>query len=153
MASCADRVMREVDRFQRANPLAEAISKEDLRTRCASGLRADIFRAALEDAVSAGKLALAGDLVKRAGRSIHLQPGEARAKEQIEREFARGGLAAPGVEAVLTTLPVEMSQAQRLFQLLLREQGLLKSSKDVVLHPKAVHGVRELLPSDKKQPG
>src|SRR5260370_35092327 len=99
MASCADRILREVDRFHRANPLAEAISKEDLRTRCASALRADIFRAALEDAVAAGKLALAGDLVKRAGRSIQLEPGEARAKEQIEREFARAGLTAPGGEA------------------------------------------------------
>jgi selenocysteine-specific elongation factor len=153
VASCADRLLREVERFHRANPLAEAISKEDLRTRCASGLRADIFRAALEDAVSAGKLALAGDLVKRAGRSIHLQPGEARAKEQIEREFARGGLAAPGVEAVLTTLPVEMSQAQRLFQLLLREQVLLKISNDVVLHHKAVDRVRELLAEYKKTRG
>src|SRR5260370_36808098 len=105
MASCADRVMREVDRFQRANPLAEAISKEDLRTRCASALRPDIFRAALEDAVAAGKLALAGDLVKRAGRSIHLEPGEARVSGQIRKEFARAGLTPPGDDARPATLP------------------------------------------------
>src|SRR5438270_686794 len=97
VASCADRLLREVERFHAANPLAEAISKEDLRTRCASALRADIFRVALQDAVSAGKLTLAGDSIKRAGRSIHLDPGEARARDQIEQEFARGGLAVPGI--------------------------------------------------------
>src|SRR5689334_10979814 len=134
VASCVDRLVNEVERFHRANPLAETISKEDLRTRCASALPAEIFAASLADAVSAGKLAIAGDLVKRAGRSIRLEPGEARAKEQIEREFARGGLAAPGIDAVLTKLPVEVSQGQKIFQLLLRERVLLKISNDVVLH-------------------
>jgi selenocysteine-specific elongation factor len=153
IASCADRVLREVDRFHRANPLAEAISKEDLRTRCASALRPDIFRAALEDAAAAGKLALAGDLVKRAGRSIHLEPGEARAKEQIEREFARAGLTAPAVETVLTTLPVARSQAEKLFQLLLRERVLLKISNDVVLHHEAVDHLRSQLAEYKKKHG
>jgi selenocysteine-specific elongation factor len=153
VGSCADRLLKEVERFHRANPLAEAISKEDLRTRCASALHPEIFRAALEDAVSAGKLALAGDVVKRAGRSINLQPSEAKAKEQIEREFARGGLAAPGIEAVLTTLPMAMSQAQKIFQLLLRERVLLKISNDVVLHHQAVDHARALLAEYKRTRG
>jgi selenocysteine-specific elongation factor len=150
VTSCSERLLKEVERFHGANPLAEAISKEDLRTRCASALPVEIFRAALEDAVSTSKLALAGDLVRRAGRSIHLQPGEALAKEQIEREFARGGLAAPAVEAVLTTLKVERGQGQKIFQLLLRERVLLKISNDVVLHHQAVDQVRALLAEYKR---
>ncbi len=153
MASCTERLLKEVERFHRANPLAEAISKEDLRTRCASALHADVFRAAIDDAVAAGKLTLAGDLVKRAGRSIQLQPGEARAKEEIEREFVRGGLAPPGIEAVLTALPVEIGQAQKLFQLLLREGVLLKISNDVALHRQAVVHVRSLLAEYKRTRG
>lgn len=153
VASCGERLLREVERFHAANPLAEAISKEDLRTRCASALRADIFRVALQDAVSAGKLTLAGDSVKRAGRSIHLDPGEAQARDQIEREFARGGLAAPGIEAVLAALPVEMAQAQKLLQLLLRERVLLKISNDVVLHHEAVDRLRGLLAQYKRTRG
>src|SRR4029077_2350063 len=39
VASCVGRLVKEVERFHRTNPLAEAISKEDVRTRCASGLR------------------------------------------------------------------------------------------------------------------
>lgn len=153
VASCANRLLTEVERFHAANPLAEAISKEDLRTRCASALRAEIFRAALEDAIAAGKLTLAGDLVKRAGRSIQLDPGEARARDQIEREFARGGLAAPGIEAVLAALPVGMAEAQKLLQLLLRERVLLKISNDVVLHREAVDRLRGLLAEYKRTRG
>jgi selenocysteine-specific elongation factor len=153
VASCAERLVREVERFHRANPLAEAISKEDLRTRCASALRVDIFRAALEDAVSAGKLTVAGDLVKRAGRAIELQPAEARAKEQIEREFARGGLAAPGIEAVLGALSLEKGQGQKILHLLLREHILLKISDDVVLHREALERVRKLLADYKRTRG
>ena len=153
VASCVDRLVKEVERFHRANPLAEAISKEDLRTRCASALPAEIFAASLEDAGAAGKLALAGDLVKRAGRSIRLEPGEARAKEQIEQEFARGGLAAPGIEAVLTKLPVGMSQGQKIFQLLLRERVLLKISNDVVLHRATLDRLQALLAEFKRTRG
>lgn len=145
VTACANRLWNEVERFHRANPLLDAVSKEDLRTRCASALRAEIFRAALEDAVAAGKLAVAGDLVKRAGRSIDLQPKEARAKEQIEREFARAGLSTPGVEQVLASVPLELAQAQKLFELLVRERVLLKIGGDVVLHRDAVHGLTRLL--------
>ena len=153
VAACANRLFNEVERFHHANPLLEAISKEDLRTRCASALRPEIFRAALEDAVSGGKLAVTGDLVKRAGRSIDLLPKEARAKEQIEREFARAGLAAPGIEAALAALPVESGQAQKLFQLLVRERILLKISNDVVLHHGAVDHLRKLLAEYKRTRG
>jgi selenocysteine-specific elongation factor len=153
VAACLHRVLSEVERFHRANPLAEAISKEDLRMRCASALPAEIFRAALEDAVSNGKLAVTGDLVRRAGRSIDLLPQEARAKEQIEREFARAGLEAPGVDAVLGRLAVEIRQAQKLFQLLVRERVLLKVSNEVVLHHDAVDRLRKLLAEYKRTRG
>ncbi len=153
VAACANRLWNEVERFHRANPLLEAISKEDLRTRCASALRPEIFRAALEDAVTAGKLAVAGDLVKRAGRSIDLQPKEARAKEQIEREFARAGLSTPGVEQVLASVPVELAQAQKLFELLVRERVLLKIGSDVVLHRDAVQRLTKLLADYKRTRG
>jgi selenocysteine-specific elongation factor len=153
VAACLDRVLSEVERFHRANPLAEAISKEELRTRCASALPAEVFRTALEDAVAKGKLAVTGDLVQRAGRSIDLLPQEARAKEQIEREFARAGLEAPGVDAVFGRLAVESRQAQKLFQLLVRERVLLKISNEVVLHHNAVDHLRKLLAEYKKTRG
>ena len=145
MELCAARMMNEVERFHRGNPLVEAFSKEELRMRAASAVRPEVFRAVLEDLVSAGKLSATGDLVKRAGRTIDLLPEELRAKEQIEREFARAGLTAPAVSQVLAALPVEARRAQKLLQLLLRERALVKVNKELVFHRDALDELRRKL--------
>jgi selenocysteine-specific elongation factor len=153
MELCAARMMTEVERFHRGNPLEEAFSKEELRMRAASAVRPEVFRAVLEDLVSAGKLSATGDLVKRAGRTIDLLPEELRAKEQIEREFARAGLTAPAVSQVLAALPVEARRAQKLLQLLLRERALVKVNKELVFHRDALDELRRKLAEYKRTQG
>src|ERR1700676_1367124 len=143
--ACAARILAELDRFQRANPLLEGAPKENIRERTAAGILPEVFRAALDGLVMSGRVALAGDLVKRSGRGMNLQPEEALAKEQIERQFTEAGLAAPAVEQVLAGLPVEARRAEKLLQLLLREQVLVRVSRELVLHSAAVNKLRELL--------
>jgi selenocysteine-specific elongation factor len=48
---------------------------------------------------------------------------------------------------------VEMGQAQKIFQLLLRERVLLKISNDVVLHREAIDHLRQLLAEYKRTRG
>ncbi len=153
LAECAGRMHAELDAFHRANPLVEGIPKEDLRARAAAEVRPELFRAALEALVAEGSVVVAGDVVKRAGREIALLPEEARAKEQIAQEFARAGLAVPSLKEVLAKLPVEAPRAQRLLQLLLREQALVKVSEDLVFHRSAMARLRELLAEYKKKKG
>src|SRR3989475_718801 len=99
----------------------------------------------LAQMVAGGSVAVAGDIVKRAGRTIALLPEEARAKEQIELEFSRAGLAVPGLKEVLAKLPVEGRRAQKLLQILLREQVLVKVTEDLVFHRAAIARLRGLL--------
>jgi selenocysteine-specific elongation factor len=54
---------------------------------------------------------------------------------------------------VLTKLPVEMSQGQKIFQLLLRERVLLKISNDVVLHRATLDHLQGLLAEFKRTRG
>jgi selenocysteine-specific elongation factor len=150
VGTIAERLFTQVEMFHNANPLLEGMSKEDLRSRCAPGLRPEIFRAALEDAISAGKLAAVGDVVRRASRSIDLLPSEACAKQQIEREFARAGFSSPGIDTIFAALPVQPAQADKLFKLLVRERVLLKISNDVVLHRDAVENLRQRLAEYKR---
>ncbi len=150
---CVAGITRQLDAFHKANPLVEGIPKEDLRERVAPGLRAEIFRAALEQAVRAGQAAVAGDLVKRAGREVTLQPEEIRAREQIAAEFARAGLTVPPVKEVLAKLAVDAKRGQKILQLLLRDQTLVKVSEDLVFHRTAVDRLRDLLAGYKKQKG
>jgi selenocysteine-specific elongation factor len=152
-AACAARVVEEVERFHRANPLMEGISKEDLRARAASTVRPELFRALLADLIAAGRIDLAGDLVRRAGRAIEMRPEEVRARKQIEAAFAGAGLAAPAVEAVLASLPIERQQAERLLQSLLREGTLVRVGNQLLLHRTAMNRLRGLLAEYKKTQG
>ncbi len=152
-ADCVARTRAAVEVFHRANPLAEGISKEELRARAAAEARPELFRAALDELVAAGGVVVAGDTVKRAGREIALLPEEARAKEQIEQAFARAGLAAPSLKEILSKLPVETKRAQKLLQLLLREHVLVKVTDDLIFHRSAVARLRESLANYKKESG
>jgi len=146
-------ISEQLDAFHGANPLVEGIPKDDLRERVAPGIRPEVFRAALEEATRSGGATVAGDIVKRAGRAIALSPEEARAREQIEQAFARAGLTVPPVKEVLGKLAVESKRAQKILQLLLREQVLVKVSEDLLFHRDAVARLRAQLADYKKQRG
>jgi selenocysteine-specific elongation factor len=151
VAECATRIRTALDQFHRANPLVPGIAKEELRGRTKS--RPELFRAALGQLVAAGAVSVSGDLVRSAGREIALLPEEARAKDLIEQEFERAGLAVPRFDEMLAKLPVEAKRAQKIFQLLLREKTLVKVAEELVFHKNAVARLRELVVKYKKEHG
>jgi len=153
VAACVVRLREEIEKFHRANPLVEGIPKEDLRGRAARFAGPEVFRAALDELVAKGEVVLAGDLVKRAGREIALLPEEARAKEQMERAFERAGLTVPPPKEVVAKLAVEAKRAQKLLQLLLREQVLVKVAEDLVFHRAAIARLCEMLAEYKQRRG
>jgi len=148
-----EKIRTEVAAFHRANPLAEGISKEELRIRVARAAGLPLFRAALGELVAGGKLAVAGDTVKLAGREISLAPEEARAKELIEQAFLEAGLTVPALKEALEKLPVEALRAQKILQILLREQVLVRVATDLVFHRAALDRLGVLLADYKKQRG
>ncbi len=152
VTDCAAAIRQAVEQFHRANPLMAGIPKQDLRGSIGTP-DADLFQVALNDAVQAGLVVISGDLVRRAGREIALTPEESRAKEIIEHEFERAGLAVPSFAAVLEKLPVERARAQKIFQILLREKTLIKVAEDLAFHKSAVARLRELVAGYRKQKG
>ncbi|HXW57610.1 MAG TPA: selenocysteine-specific translation elongation factor [Candidatus Cybelea sp.] len=152
VADCAAALEKAVEEFHQRNPLAPGIPKGELRGRI--GERdADLFRTALDEAVGSRAIAVRGDLVERAGREIALNPEEARAKEIIEGEFERAGLAVPSFAAVLEKLPVEARRAQKILQILFRERVLIKVAEDLAFHRTAIARLRELLAQYKQRNG
>jgi selenocysteine-specific elongation factor len=149
----AAKALSAMEVFHRANPLLEGMSKEDLRVRAAPKASPELFRTALDDLAAGGKLIVAGDLVRRAGREISLQPEEARAKEQIAAEFARAGLTVPSVKEILAKLPVEARRAQKILQILVREKVLVKVSEDLIFHREAIERLRQHLMEYKQKQG
>ncbi len=121
-----------VEKFHKENPLLPGISRE---------LQAQ------------KKLETHGDIVKRAGAAIHLDPEEARAKEEIEKAFAIAGLAVPSVKEVLSKLPVEARRAEKILQILLRDKILVRVTPELIFHRDTLAQLRDRLSIFKKTKG
>jgi selenocysteine-specific elongation factor len=147
------KIADRVERFHQENPLSPGIAREDLRANLGRRVRAETFRAALEELAGEKKLDVQGELVKRAGSQIALQPEEAQAKGEIEKAFAEAGLAVPSVEEVLAKLSVEAKRAEKLLQILLREKNLVRVSPELIFHRDALASLKERLAAYKKAKG
>jgi selenocysteine-specific elongation factor len=144
------KISERVERFHRENPLSPGLAREQLRASLGRRVREETFGAALGELAAGKKLELQGEIVKRAGAEIALQPEEARAKEQIEKAFSEAGLAVPSVKEVLTRLPVETKRAEKLLQILLREKSLVRVSPELIFHREALGRLKEMLGTHKK---
>jgi selenocysteine-specific elongation factor len=147
------KILEKVDKFQKENPLSPGMPREDLRASLGRRVRNETFRAALEELAAQKKLDAQGDLVKKAGSEIALQPEEAKAKEQIEAAFASAGLAVPSVKEVLDKLPVEPKRAEKLLQILLREKTVVRVTQELIFHRGALARLKEQLTAYKKAKG
>jgi selenocysteine-specific elongation factor len=147
------RILERVEKFQKENPLLPGILREDLRTSLGKRVRAETFRAALEELIAQKKLDTPGELVKKAGSEITLQPEEVKAKDEIEAAFSAAGLAVPSVKEVLAKLAIEARRAERLLQILLREKKLVRVSPDLTFHRQALGELKEKLWTYKKSKG
>ena len=147
------KITEKVERFQKENPLLPGIPREDLRASLGRRVRAETFRAALEELAAQKKLDAQGELVKKAGSEIALLPEEAKAKEQIEAAFASASLAVPSVKEVLAKLTVEANRAEKLLQILLREKSLVRVSPELIFHSQALAQLKDQLSNYKKAKG
>ncbi|HLW98724.1 MAG TPA: selenocysteine-specific translation elongation factor [Candidatus Acidoferrales bacterium] len=153
LEACSTRIRESIAQFHRAKPLADGMSKEDLRTQAADDAGPDIFQAAVNQLVAAGELVISGEMVKRAGRAVALSPEEARARQGIETAFAQSGLLSPSPPEVFAKLGLDSATAQSLMQLLLREKILVKIGDGLIFHANALTQLRQLLASHKQKQG
>lgn len=147
------RMVENVTRFQRENPLLPGIAREELRASLGRRVKPEIFRAALTQLAVEKKLELQGETVKRAGTGITLQADEQVAKDKIEGAFRTAGLAVPSVKAVLSGLAVEAKRAEKLLHILLREKNLMRVSPELIFHHAALAHLKEQLLTYKKSKG
>jgi selenocysteine-specific elongation factor len=147
------KLLEKVEKFQKENPLTLGIAREELRASLGRRVRAETFRAALEELGAQKRLDAQGELVKKAGSEIALLPEEAKAKEQIEAAFASAGLAVPSVKEVLDKLPVEAKRAEKLLQILLREKSLVRVTQELIFHSRALAQLKGQLSAYKKSKG
>ncbi len=155
--SLAKRLIEQLEKFHAANPLVEGLSKEELRSKllpkAAPGVIPSplMFNALLQDLSALGKVNAQEETVRLGGRRIQLNPEETAAKDAISAAFEKAGLAVPTAGEVLASLRIDRARAQKLLQILLRENVLLKVAEDLLFHQAAISGLRELLSRRKEQ--
>jgi selenocysteine-specific elongation factor len=146
-------ISETIERFQRENPLMPGITREDLRSGIGRRVKPEVFRAALAELTAQKKLEVQGEIVKRAGSGITLQPDEQVAKSKIEAVFRAGGLAVPAVKDALAGLSVEAKRAEKLLHVLLREKTLIRVSPELIFHQAALTHLKERLSTYKTSNG
>jgi selenocysteine-specific elongation factor len=144
------KITERVEKFHKENSLVQGITREELRASLGRRVRSETFRAAIDELVAAKKLELQGEIVKRAGSAINLDPEETRAKQAIEAAFSSAGLSVPSSKEVLAALPIELKRAERILQMLLRERTLVRVSPELIFHRDALSELRERLAGYKK---
>ncbi len=152
-ADLTQKIFEAVEHFQRENPLVPGMMREDLRARVGRRVRPEVFRAALTGLTAQRKLESQGEIVKRAGSGVTLQPEEKLAMEKIEAAFRKAGLAVPSVKEVLSGVAVEAKRAEKLLHILLREKTLLRISPELIFHTSALAHLKERLLTYKKSRG
>jgi selenocysteine-specific elongation factor len=152
-ADVRQKIAAKVQSFRQENPLQAGIAREALRASLGRRVRAETFRAALQELVAQKKLDVQGDIVRPAGSEVTLLPEEAKAKEQIEKAFGSAGLAVPSVKEVLGGLAVEHSRAEKLLRILLQEKILVRVSPELIFHREALAQLKTLLATYKKDKG
>jgi len=137
-----------LDTFHKHNALVVGMSKEELRGRF-SEVVPEIFDSVFNEAARAGKIELAGELVRLPGRGVVMKDEEAESKKVIEAAFATAGLKVPALKDVLAGLKVDKIRAQKIVTLLLRDKVLVKISDDLVFHRDTLLDLRKRMVVEK----
>ncbi len=137
-----------LESFHQHNALVAGMSKEELRGRF-SEVTPAVFDRVFDEALRAGKLELAGELVHLKGRGVAMKDEEAESKKMIEAAFANAGLKVPALKDVLAGLKVDTRRAQQIVTLLLRDKVLVKISDDLVFHQNALAELRQRMAAEK----
>jgi selenocysteine-specific elongation factor len=141
-------LISRLDSFHKQNPLVGGMSREELRGHF-QDISHEVFTRVVEEALRAGRLEVAGELVRLSGRGVILKDEESESKKIIEDAFSAAGLKAPALKDVLAGLRVDRARAQKIVTLLLRDKILVRVSEDLIFHRDALADLRKRLTDEK----
>jgi selenocysteine-specific elongation factor len=137
-----------LESFHKQNPLVAGMSREELRGHF-ENVSHEVLPRVVEDALRAGKLEVAGELVRLRGRGVVMKDDESESKKIIEGAFSAAGLKVPALKDVLAGVKVDRTRAQKIVTLLLRDKVLVRVSEDLLFHRNALADLRKRLSDEK----
>jgi selenocysteine-specific elongation factor len=141
-----------VDEFEKANPLAPGIRKEELRARLPSGLPGELFQHLLEKFRTERKLAFSGEFISVAGKQASLPAEDQRAMDQLEDMLKEGGVQPPSIKELLPKVTRDEKRARNILFLLQQRNVAAKIAEDFFMHREHLERIRQTL-SEHFRPG
>ena len=145
----AKRLLSELDKFHKGNPLAGGMAKETLREKLDLGEA--VFTFLVSQLAGGKKIELQGEQVRLAGRGVTMSADEELARKTIEQAFAVAGLKVPLLKDVLASLSIDRTRSQKIMTLLLREGVLVKLGDELVFHRAALEHLRRVVVAEKSK--
>ncbi|MGQ9501095.1 MAG: selenocysteine-specific translation elongation factor [Anaerolineae bacterium] len=121
------RVVAEVTRFHRDNPLRQGIPREMLKSRLKMETR--LFNEALARAISEGALVEVNSIVRHPNHQVCFSPDQQRAIEKVLGQFRANPYTTPSYKEVVALLGEPVTQA------LIEGGQLVRLSADVLILP------------------
>ena len=125
LSGLAARLLKELEDFHRAQPLADGVPREELRERLFSRADAAVFERVLTD-LQARRLISGRERLALTSHRVALSDDESRAHQAIEDAYRHAGLRPPDLAAVMASANVSAAVAERMIALLIRQKVLVK---------------------------
>ncbi len=155
-----ERTISILQDYHRANPLVEAIPKEELKSKlfpissqtavsrehATKGPVQKLFNKLLDALSKKGAIVADRDSVRLSTHRIRLDGEEEKIKSRIESIFKKAGLTPPAVEEAVEKAvdhKEDMEQAKQFFQLLVREGKLVKVKDGIFYHPDTLDDIKK----------
>lgn len=139
-----EKVISSVRSYLDKNPHLPYVDKELLRSQI--GMKDKwVFNHVLEEMAIKGILAVLQEGVSLPDRKVELTPVEAEIRDRIESIFLQAKVSTPEPEQIFLQFEGKEKVAKKMFDLLVRENRLVKISPDFYLHADVLEDVKNLL--------
>jgi selenocysteine-specific elongation factor len=141
----SDRILRAVDEFQRARPLAAGIAREELRGRLPPVTDPRLFARLLTQLTDRGELVAEGDHVRTPSHRAASGAAGGALKANVAQVLSAAGLTPPWLAELPAIVHAPPDEVAAVLKLLVAEGRVLRVSSELYFDAAAVEGLRARL--------
>lgn len=145
----AKKTIQTIQSHHKAEPLVKGILRETLREKVFAHLPVEIFKKTLQILTERGEISAEKDIVRIASYSQNLSANDKQILEKLQENYDTAKLEIPTLENALskaiTGTKTTLSQARKVFQLMIDSGEVVKVSNDFYFSSKAIAELVEKL--------
>jgi len=138
-------IQTELSRYHEDNPLKNAMSREELKSKLPPGVDPRLFNLILTRLIKSEQLVQDEDTVRLAGHQVALRMDEETAKQKILDIYCNAGLKSPTFGELVKRLEMDESILRDVLQLLIEDKRMVKIKKDLFFHTATLNDLQKRL--------